>query len=164
MGQGEAPQRRLMDVGNVISTIASAKATATKMRQRQELKSPAEQAFAASQYFRRHKVIVGGLSSCHLVNTNLLLITRNPKVIWEEPRRRPSRQRMVSPAACSSVQCPLQTSPITLSHQYTTFTPQCHILPLYVTLRCPIPKNIICLWRLCEYSNWYRTHKCIYWW
>jgi len=36
--------------------------------------------------------------------------TRNPKVIWEEPRRHPSRQGMDSPATCAMS---LQTSPIT---------------------------------------------------
>jgi len=39
---------------------------------------------------------------------------------------------------CSSAQCPLQTSPLT-QLPASTSTSQCHILPLYVTLRCQIP-------------------------
>jgi len=35
-----------------------------------------------------------------------------PKVIWEEPRRHPSQQRMDLPTACA-MQYPLQTSPVT---------------------------------------------------
>jgi len=31
-----------------------------------------------------------------------IIITSPPKVIWEEPRRYPTRQRMDSPAACAS--------------------------------------------------------------
>jgi len=39
--------------------------------------------------------------------------TINHKVISEEPRGHRSRQRMDSPTACSSAQCPLQTTPNT---------------------------------------------------
>jgi len=48
----------------------------------------------------------------------------------------PSQQRLYSPTVCSICAMPLQTRP--LSHRYTTSTPQCHILHLYLTLYCPI--------------------------
>ena len=42
---------------------------------------------------------------CHI---GIIIITRNPKVIWEEPRRHRSRHRIDSPAACAS--CALPTA------------------------------------------------------
>ena len=29
---------------------------------------------------------------------------------------------------------------------------------------CMYKVMVICLYRLCESSNWYRTHQCRYWW
>jgi len=60
MGQVEAPHRRLLAVDHAMTSIAAAKAAATRLRQRQELKqTPGEQAYAASRYFRRQKVVIG---------------------------------------------------------------------------------------------------------
>ena len=71
-GQVEAPQRRLLAVDNVMSSIAAAKAAAAKLRQRQDLKlTLAEQAYATSQYFRRQKVIVGVSYVLRADTTNL---------------------------------------------------------------------------------------------
>jgi len=58
-----------------MTSIAAAKAAATRLRQRQELKqTPGEQAYAASRYFRRQKVVIG-VSLCRLISTtNLLLL------------------------------------------------------------------------------------------
>jgi len=58
------------------------------------------------------------ISSKFLFN-NKLILTRNPRVIWKEPRRHLSRQRMDSPAACAM--------PTALSRQYATSTSQYHI-------------------------------------
>jgi len=46
--------------------------------------------------------------------TTVLIVTRNHKVIWEEPYRRPSRREWTRlQRVLLAVQCPLQTSPTT---------------------------------------------------
>ena len=58
------------------------------------------------------------------------------EVIWDMPRRHPSRQTMDSPAACATIcAMPLQTNPITQPRVYATATPHCHMLPIcYIAL------------------------------
>ena len=66
LAEEEAAQRRLLGVGagDIITQIAAAKSTARQLRQRQNFRqSPGEQAYASSQYFRRHKVVIGLSSS-----------------------------------------------------------------------------------------------------
>jgi len=80
------------------------------------------------------------LSRVKMHTVNLVI----PNVIWEEPRRHPSRQRMDSLAACATI-CAAHCRRVqSLSCKYATSTPQCHMISY--TLRCavrsPPPKKI----------------------
>jgi len=50
--------------------------------------------------------------SCSRTQTTIV-ITRNPKVIWEKPRRHRSRQKWTRSLRVLAVQCLLQISPVT---------------------------------------------------
>jgi len=62
---------------------------------------------------------------------------KSSTVIWEEPRRHPSRQRMDSPAACASCAMPTADesnhSAADMLHLHRSAT-----ISLHVTLHCPI--------------------------
>ena len=67
--------------------------------------------------------------------------TSLPKVIWEQLRRHPSRQRMDSPAAC--VGCTVLTADESksLSRRYAASTLQCHMLFICYIALSDLPPN-----------------------
>ena len=64
-------------------------------------------AFSSYTFKMNHNVF-----HCPFEGTFRPTITSLPKVIWEEPRRHPSRQRMHSPAACASYTMHNVTEPL----------------------------------------------------
>jgi len=56
------------------------------------------------------------------------LVTRNPKIIWEQPHRHPRGREWTRPLRVLAMQCPLQTSPITQLWVRDIIPPcQCHV-------------------------------------
>jgi len=69
--------------------------------------------------------------------------TRNPKVIWEQPRRHPSRQRMDSHAARSICAMPTaDESSHSAAGRPTTYRTHRSATFSLSTLRCPIPPSL----------------------
>jgi len=76
------------------------------------------------------------------------VITRNHKVIWEEPRRRPSRSEWTRLLrVLIAMQCPLQTGPIThprvlyihTAVPYSSYTLDLHCAIWFLPQKLPLP-------------------------
>jgi len=65
----------------------------------------------------------------------------SPKVIWKEPRRHPSRQKMNSPAACASCAMPTADESNHSAARYATSTPHGHNDGIYHASRASRDEN-----------------------